>query len=137
MGKLNIKVPVAKLLEGLEKALDERKKFLADEPKRKAKYEKDMAVYNKAVLALVKSGKATLKEANVNRWYNNNDKTRSVNAEFVVPMSLLPTEPEMEQRNEWVVKNEIEELGNAIKLLRMSSDEFVSTSTYKSVVQYL
>jgi hypothetical protein len=138
MGKLNIKVPVVKLLEGLEKALDERTKWKADAPKRKAQYEKDMATYNKAVLALVKSGKATLKEACAHRWQNEDSAERTINAEFTVKAKDMPKAPQEDDKYpEWRINSEMEELNNAIKLLRMSSDEFVSTSTYKSVVQYL
>lgn len=139
MGKLNIKVPVVKLLEGLEKALDERTKWKADAPKRKEKYEKEMVAYNKAIFALIKSGKATLKEANAyTRWQDPNSTERTINAEFTIKVSQMPKAPQEDTKHpEWKLDNEIEELSNAIKLLRMSSDEFVSTSTYKSVVQYL
>jgi hypothetical protein len=64
-----------------------------------------------------------------------------MNIDFDIPMEglVLPVEPE---RNYEVIHSSTyremkEEIGNAIRILKMTDEEVVSTSTYNSVAKYL
>ena len=46
-------------------------------------------------------------------------------------------EPDYETLNEWQYKEQIEEIENAIRILKMTDEEVVSTSTYNAIARYL
>ena len=100
------------------------------------KYSKAMEKYNKeiATLALEVINKATNLSAHVR--YNG-----VVNVDFDLPKGSieLPTEPEkdFESLNDWQYKEMVEEIENAIRILKMTDEETVSTSTYNSIARYL
>jgi hypothetical protein len=50
------------------------------------------------------------------------------------PSVKIPTAPEAVSYH---VRNECDEIRNAIAILKMTEDEVVSTNTYKGVAQYL
>ena len=51
----------------------------------------------------------------------------------------LPDEPQkdFESFNEWQYKEMVEEIENAIRILKMTDEEVVSTSTYNAIARYL
>ena len=51
----------------------------------------------------------------------------------------MPTEPKSVERTLWKHDYEMQqrELSNAIRILKMSDEEVISTSTYQAVAQYL
>jgi len=51
----------------------------------------------------------------------------------------LPTEPQkdFESFHDWQYKEMVEEIENAIRILKMTDEEVVSTSTYNSIAKYL
>ena len=55
-----------------------------------------------------------------------------------IPNSLAPKEPkEPLLYSEWEYKSDKEALENALRLLQMCEDEYVSAGTLKSINQYL
>lgn len=143
---LSVKVKTTKLVEALRQALKERTERFANNKKLEAEYEKAHEKWKaeviKQVNASIKSGKARLSDFTVGepyRWNTseNKDKFR-VQLEYLIPKSLLATEPERPTiYNEWEFRNDKEALENAIRVLELSDSELVSTSTYHSVVKYL
>jgi hypothetical protein len=51
----------------------------------------------------------------------------------------LPAEPkkDFESFNDWQYREMIEEIENAIRILKMTDEEVVSTSTYNAIARYL
>lgn len=140
MGKLNVKVRVEVLISHLEKAIAEREKRYAEQEKEQAKYEKEMLAYNAQIVKLVKSGKATVEEACLNHYhhYKQEKKRGYINATLSLPKTLVPTEPQRpENYYEHQYKHECDEIRQAIRVLKLTDDEFVSASTYASVAKYL
>lgn len=133
---INVKVKTEKVIMALQKALDTRKKILADAEKAEKDYEKAMADFEKSVVELITSGKAKVDSVSESHYYGG--KTKSTCAFQVcvnVPKSLVPT------RKKTVIhysaESEIQEIENAIKILEMTDEEHISTSTYAGVARFI
>ena len=136
---ISVKVKVSTLISSLEKALVEREQRFANQEKEMATYEKAKEAYNLAILKLVKS-KGVITDASRQRWYHNNSKSKTV--EFSVTMELpktaLPKEPEQpEAYPDHRFEREAGEIKQAIRVLKMTEQEYVNASTLKSVSEYL
>jgi hypothetical protein len=136
---LQVKVKVSVLLEALKKALDERAKRFANNDKLEAEYDKAVEAYNTNLLKLVKAGKGKVTEATTSRWRpNNKEKVVTIQATFEFPKSTIGSEPESpELYKEWNWKADREALEQAIRVLEMTDQEYVSATTLKSVAEYL
>ena len=136
---ISVKVKVSTLISSLEKALVEREQRFANQEKEQALYEKAKEAYNLAILKLIKS-KGVVTDASRNRWYSSNTKKNTV--EFQVTMELpktaLPAEPEQpEAYSDHRYERETTEIKQAIRVLKMTEQEYVNASTLKSVSEYL
>ena len=116
-----------------EKAAEEAKK--AEEKAEKA-YNKEMEAYNKKVaeLALKQITKAECVRVS-ERWNG------VVNVDFNLPAGSLKMPTEVKQpettTHKYEYENQKREMENAIRILKLSDEEVVSTSTYQAVAQYL
>lgn len=130
---MNVKVSTLKLIKALEGALAKRQKEVADYNKVREAYEKEHLDFEKSLVKLVGTNKLTLKSSSVrNAW---RDELKEVTLTFNLSSSVkLPQEPKHIGHYH---ANQIEEILNAISILKMTDDEFVGTSTYKGVAQYL
>ena len=133
---INVKIATTKVIKALENKLAQLKKDKANQKVNEERYSKAMEKYNKeiATLALKVINKATNLSAHVR--YNG-----VVNVDFDLPKGSieLPTEPEkdFESLNEWQYKEMVDEIENAIRILKMTDEEVVSTSTYNAIARYL
>lgn len=147
---LTVKVPRTKLIEALGKAANDRRQSIAEHDKAVEKWKSETAAAEKDFLARVKSGrvktnKVTMSQREAWQPYDpsgKREKQLDVTITFSVPATAmkLPEKPEQkyhQSRYGWNIKEDIEEIENAIRILNLSTDEFVSTSTYKSVAQFL
>lgn len=133
---ITIKVSTAKLLEALNKALAERKKQLTTSEKEWEEYDKAVKEFRDSLGELFRSGKGKVtsvsKETN---WRDESGNKYNLTVDF--PSSVkAPKEPET-NRNDWGLKHEVEELENAIAILKLSDEEYASTSTYKGVARFI
>jgi hypothetical protein len=136
---ISVKVKVGTLISSLEKALVEREQRFANQEKEQARFDKEKEAYNLAILKLVKS-KGVVTDASRTRWYSSNSKSKTV--EFSVTMELpktaLPKEPEQpEAYPDHRFEREAGEIKQAIRVLKMTEQEYVNASTLKSVSEYL
>ena len=130
---MNVKVSTAKLIKALEGALAKRQKEVADYKKAKEAYDKEYADFEKSLIKLIGTNKLTLKSSRIqNGW---RDEPRELIASFTISPSLK--EPKEPESIGYYHANQIEEILNAISILKMTDDEYVGTSTYKGVAQYL
>jgi len=131
---ITIKVPTAKLLEALNKALAERKKSLLANEKAWKDYDNAVKDFHDKLAEQFRSGKGKVARVSKAGWREEGNKWELV-VEY--PSSVKPpTEPET-GRTDWSTKHDVEELENAIALLSLSDDEYASTSTYKGVARFI
>lgn len=134
---ITIRVSTVKLLEALTKALAERKKVLTDQDKEAKAYEQATKEFQDSLAELFRSGKGkvvTVSKSYAHR-YNNENNRYELTIEF--PASVkAPKEPEASNAK-WQLNSDIEELENAIAILTLSDEEYVSTSTYKGVARFI
>ena len=133
---INVKIATAKVIKALEAKLVQIKKDKANQKVNEEKYSKAMEKYNKEIakIALANITKAT--DLSAHTRYNG-----ELNVSFCIPKGSLelPAEPEkdFETFHDWQYKEMVEEIQNAIRILKMTDEETVSTSTYNTIARYL
>lgn len=142
MSTVKVKVKVSVLISHLEKALAEREARYKNQEKEQAKYDKAVENYNLSVLKLIKAGKGTIEEANRCRgYYHDKDKRKgqvAFSATIWLNVGSLPDEPEApETYHKHTYTQECEEITQAIRVLKLTDEQYVSASTYASVAKYL
>lgn len=137
--QMAVKVQTNKVIKALEEALKIRDKKFADSKKAQAEFDKAMAKHKDDLVKLVKSPKAKVTEATTyERWHQKSEAEQEISVTIKVPKSLIPKEPENKSvYHERIYNDEVEEINNALRLLRMTDQEYVNASTMKSVSQYL
>ena len=133
---INVKIATTKVIKALETKLAQLQKDKANQKVNEEKFSKATEKWNKEIakLALAQISKATDLSANV-RWNG------EVNVDFNLPKGCieLPDEPkkDFESFNDWQYKEMVDEIENAIRILKMTDEEVVSTSTYNTIARYL
>lgn len=134
---LNVKVKRVALIEALHLAVKHRETRKTEHAKAQKDWEKTEKDFRASLIALVGTKKLTLKETNYReRGY----RTEGAEVEFTFSMTgvTFPEQPEILRTwSEWQINEEINQIKNALAILGMSDEEYVSTSTYKGVAQYL
>jgi hypothetical protein len=134
---INVKIPTQKVIKALETKLAEIKKAYAEQGANEAKYQKAREKWQKEI------GKWAIehfsKAENIRTNYRNWNKTLNVDFDLIVNETDFPAEPEKDyevihQHSYNEMKEEIE---NAIRILKMTDEEVVSTSTYNAIARYL
>ena len=129
---VNAKVAKGVLLKALKEALDTKVQEKADHEKTIRDYKKSVEDFKKSIPALIKSGKLKVRSVNIHEW---RDET-TLSAEFDTKGLKFPKNPN-DNFCEWENSEAQTQLKNAIRVLELSADEFVRTSSYSSVSQYL
>ena len=133
---ISVKIATTKVIKALEARLAQIQQDKANQKVNEEKFSKAQEKYNKEVgkLALAQISKATDLSANVR--YNG-----TINVDFNLPSGsiTLPDEPkkDFDTYNEWQYKEMVDEIENAIRILKMTDEEVVSTSTYNAIARYL
>ena len=133
---INVKIATTKVITALETKLAQLKKDKANQKVNEEKYSKAHEKWRKDVAKLALSAINKAEDLSANLRYNG-----SVNVDFNLPKGAidLPAEPEkdFETFHDWQYKEMVEEIENAIRILKMTDEETVSTSTYNSIARYL
>jgi site-specific DNA-adenine methylase len=133
---IQVKIATSKVIKALENKLAQLEKDKENQATNEAKFEKAREKWNKEIakLALAQISKATNLSANVR--YNG-----VINVDFNLPAGTieLPAEPkkDFESFHDWQYREMVEEIENAIRILKMTDEEVVSTSTYNAIARYL
>jgi hypothetical protein len=110
---------------------------LKHDKKPESKYQNAMEKWRKDIgtWAIAKFSKAENIRTNYRSW----NKTMNVDFDLVVDEKDFPAEPErnFEQMNIHTYRDMKDEISNAIRILKMTDEETVSTSTYNSIAKYL
>ena len=134
---ISVKIPTARVITSLEQALNKLELDYTSQEENEAKYNKAYEAWKKEIgdWAIANFAKAENLRTNYRSW----NKTLNVDFDVIVSESNLPAEPE---KNYEVIHkhtyNEMkEEISNAIRILKMTDEEVVNTSTYNAVARYL
>ena len=133
---INVKIATTKVIKALETKLAEIKKDFANQEANEAKYDKAQKAWAKQIgkLALAQINKA--EDLSANKRYDGR-----INVDFYLPAGTikLPDEPkrDFQQIHDWQYREMVEEIENAIRILKMTDEEVVSTSTYNAIARYL
>jgi len=130
---VNVRVPKAKLLKALKDALAVKVKEQADYEKSEKAREQQIADIKKSIVSLVKAGKLTVKQVSFPYSYRNETQDE-VEVTFKHKIVMPKRDSDF---NEHTNKHAQDELGNAIRVLELSDEEYVRTSSYGAVARYL
>jgi len=141
---ITVKVATAKVIKALEIKSAELAKTQAlytkeqeDNTAERLRYEKAVEKYQKDMIKAVLPHISKYKSGGVHyRAYND-----TINVDVYIPAQgiNLPTEPESPEytSKQFSVASQLEEVNNAIRILKMTDEETVSTSTFNKIAQYL
>lgn len=135
---ISVKVSRLKVIKALSSALDKVEKEYKAWKKAEEAYQKAEEKYRKDIAKIAISQYAKAENIRVNTRWNG-----VVNVDFDIPANLiaLPQEPQRDSSvkcvNEYEYNSQADEISNAIRILEMSDEEIVSTSTYQAVARYL
>jgi hypothetical protein len=133
---INVKIATTKVIKALESALAKLDKDFASQEANEAKHDKAVKAWNKEIgkLALAQISKA--EDLSAHTRYNG-----EIQVSFSLPKNSieLPAEPKKDyvSIHEWQYRENKEEIENAIRILKMTDEEVVSTSTYNAIARYL
>ena len=135
---ISVKIPTARVIKALETKLAELEKNYANQETNEAKFQKAYEKWNKDLgkFAMDKFAKAQNIRTNYRSWNG------TLNVDFDITglsESDLPKQPErdFEQIHKHTYSEQKEEMANAIRILKMTDEEVVNTSTYNAVARYL
>ena len=134
---ISVKIATPKVIKALETRLAKLELDWTNQESNEAKFQKQFDKWKKEVqdYAIANIKKAENFRTNYRSWNN------SLNIDFDLTVSDkdLPKEPEkdFETFSVYNYREQKEEISNAIRILKMTDEEVVSTSTYQAVSRYL
>jgi len=134
---ISVKIATTKVIKALETRLAKLEKDYATQGENEAKFQKKHTAWKKEI------GKWAIehfsKAENLRTNYRNWNKTLNVDFDIIVDEKDFPAEPEkdFEIIHQHTYNEMKEEMENAIRILKMTDEEVVNTSTYNAVARYL
>jgi hypothetical protein len=134
---ISVKIATPKVIKALEAKLAEVKKAYAEQGANEARYNKAREKWQKEIGKWAVSNFA--KAENIRTNYRSWNKTLNVDFDLIVNESDFPKEPEKDYEviHQHTYNEMKEELENAIRILKMTDEEVVNTSTYNAIARYL
>ena len=133
---INVKIATSKVIKALEAKLEQIKKDYANQEANEAKHEKAKEKWQKDVAKLALGAITKAEELSAHKRYND-----QINVSFTLPAGVikLPDEPrkDFETMHQWQFRETCNEIENALRMLKMTDEEVISTSTYNNIAQYL
>lgn len=134
---ISVKIPTQRVINALETKLAELEANYKTQDENEAKYQESYKAWQKelADYAIAHFSKAENIRTNYRAW----NKTLNVDFDIVGSDKDFPVEPErnFEQIHRHTYTEQKEEMANAIRILKMTDEEVVNTSTYNAVARYL
>ena len=134
---ITVKVATSKVIAALETKLAQIQNDFVNQDQLEAKFQQDLRAWNKALTeyALANIDKAENFRTSYRTWNN------SLNIDFDVDTkgTDFPAQPErnFEQIHRHSYNEMVQEITNALSILRMTDEETVNASTMKSIAKYL
>ena len=134
---IQVKIPTAKIITALEAKLAKTKADYAKQDEYEAKHKLAKEAWQKELgaWAMANFSKAQDLRTNYRSW----NKTLNVDFDIITDSTDFPAEPEKdyEEIHRHTYNEMVEEMENAIRILKMTEEEVVNTSTYNAVARYL
>ena len=134
---ISVKIPTQRVIEALEQSLNKLELDWTSQEANEAKYEIARKAWQKAVIdyAVANISKAENFRTNYRHWSNN----LNIDFDLTVTEKEMPKEPEKDfvTLHQHSYNEQKEEMANAIRILKMTDEEVVNTSTYNAVARYL
>ena len=134
---IQVKIPTAKIITALEAKLAKTKADYSKQDEYEAKYKLAKEAWQKALgaWAIENFSKAQDLRTNYRQW----NKTLNVDFDIITDGNDFPQEPEKdyEEIHRHTYNEMVEEIENAIRILKMTEEETVNTSTYNAIARYL
>jgi hypothetical protein len=129
---LSVKVATPKVIKALEAKLEAGKSAITNNEKKRKDYEKIEKAWSKEVADLVFK-QISKAELSAHENYRN-----EVSVNICIPAGAikLPEKPSIDLEQE-LGRYEVQEIENAIRILKMTDEETVNASTFKTIAQYL
>jgi len=134
---ISVKIATPKVIKALETALAKLEADYTSQEANEAKYEKLRKAWQKEVsdFAVANIKKAENFRTSYRSWNN----TLNIDYDLTVSEKEMPKEPDKDfltiPRHSYLEQKQ--EIENAIRILKMTDEETVNTSTYNAVAQYL
>jgi hypothetical protein len=134
---ISVKIATAKVIKALETKLAQVNADYTNQDELEAKFQKQIEKWRKEVskFAVANISKAENLRTNYRSW----NKTLNVDFDLITEEADFPKEPErnFEQIHAHTYREMKEEIENAIRILKMTDEETVNTSTYNAIARYL
>jgi hypothetical protein len=134
---ISVKIATAKVITALEARLAELEANYKTQDENEAKFQTEIDAWKKELFAfaIANVSKAENLRTNYRNWNNN----LNVDFDLTVKEGEFPAEPtrDFEQIHQHTYREMKEEISNAIRILLMTDEETVSTSTYNAIARYL
>jgi len=134
---ISVKIATPKIIKALEQSLATLEVNWTSQEANEGMYEKARKAWQKELCeyAVANIKKAENFRTNYRSWNN----TLNIDFDLTVAEKDLPKEPEKDYvtLHQHTYNEQKEEMSNAIRILKMTDEEVVSTSTYQAVARYL
>ena len=134
---ISVKIATPKVIKALETCLATLEKDYASQEANEAKYNKAMEKWRKEIFAYAI---ANIKKAeNVRTNYRSWNNQLNIDFDLTTSEADLPKEPERDfvTMHQHTYNEQKQEIQNAIRILKMTDEEVVNTSTYNAIARYL
>jgi hypothetical protein len=134
---ISVKIPTQRVIDALTQSLNKLELDYTTQEAREAEYQLLYKAWQKELAdwAITHFSKAENIRTNYRSW----NKTLNVDFDIIGSENLFPAEPEkdFDTIHQHTYREQKEEMANAIRILKMTDEETVSTSTYQAVARYL
>ena len=134
---IQVKIATSKVIKALETRLAKLEADYTKQDENEAKFQKKVDAWKKEIgkWAISQFSKAENLRTNYRSWNN----CLNVDFDLTVKEGDFPAEPvkDFEQIHQHTYREQKEEMENAIRILKMTEEEVVNTSTYNAVARYL
>lgn len=134
---INVKIATAKVIQALETKLAQIEADYSKQDEKEANFKLAQEKWQKEIgaWAMERFSKAQNLRTNYRQWSNN----LNVDFDLATDGTDFPAEPErdFEVIHIHTYREMKEEIENAIRILKMTDEEVVSTSTYNAIARYL
>jgi hypothetical protein len=129
---LSVKVSTTKVIKALEEKLEAGAKAIVNNEKKRKEHAKLEKAWAKEVAELATKHISKADVHASENWRNE----LSVSFQFPAGAFTIPQSPSIDLEQE-LGRYEVQEIENAIRILKMTDEEVVNASTFKSIAQYL
>ena len=134
---INVKIATPKVITALTTRLAELEANYKKQDENEAKFQTAIEAWKKELFVFAIANVA--KAENLRTNYRSYSQNLNVDFDITVKEGEFPKEPErsFEQLHIHTYREQKDEMENAIRILKMTDEETVSTSTYNAIARYL